>query len=40
MSDATPICEFCGTYIQAVGQECPALDDGECDPEPWPDPAG
>jgi hypothetical protein len=36
MSDGRPpICEFCGGYIQAVRQECPALDAAECDPDPY-----
>ena len=27
-----PICEYCGFEIEEEGQECPALDDGECQP--------
>jgi len=26
------VCEFCGFEIEDVGQDCPALDDGECRP--------
>lgn len=29
------ICEFCGCYIREAGQECAALADGECDPDPY-----
>ncbi len=27
-----PVCEFCGGYILADEQDCPALDDGRCRP--------
>jgi len=26
------ICEFCGTKVERAGRECPALDDGRCEP--------
>jgi len=27
-----PVCEFCGGAIEERGQDCPALDDGRCEP--------
>lgn len=27
-----PVCEFCGGFIDEQGQDCPALDEGVCQP--------
>lgn len=29
---ASPVCEFCGGFIDERGQDCPALDKGVCQP--------
>jgi hypothetical protein len=27
-----PVCDYCGSEIEDRGQQCPALDSGECRP--------